>query len=37
MGYKNLRLLVENGYITQIITTNFDILINEALQGMVVL
>lgn len=34
MGYKNLRLLVENGYITQIITTNFDILINEALQGM---
>lgn len=33
-GYQNLRLLVENGYINQIITTNFDVLINEAFQGL---
>lgn len=33
-GYQNLRLLVENEYVTQIITTNFDILINEALHGL---
>ena len=33
-GYQNLRLLIENKYITQIITTNFDLLINEALYGL---
>lgn len=34
IGYQNLKLLVEKGYITQIITTNFDVLINESLQGI---
>ncbi len=33
-GYQNLRLLIENKYISQVVTTNFDTLINQALQGL---
>lgn len=33
-GYNNLRLLVENGYISNIITTNFDMLLDDSLQGL---
>jgi len=33
-GYKKLRKLVEHGFITDIVTTNFDMLINEALDGL---
>ena len=34
IGYEYLRILVENGYITNIITTNFDMLINTALKNL---
>jgi hypothetical protein len=34
IGYINLRKLVEHGFITDIITTNFDMLIDEALNGL---
>ena len=33
-GYKNLRRLVEQRYITDIITTNFDMLIDDAFNGL---
>ena len=33
-GYGYLRSLVEYGYITDIVTTNFDMLINSALEGL---
>lgn len=33
-GHKYLRLLVENGYIHNIITTNFDMLLEKTLEGL---
>lgn len=33
-GYTNLKVLVENGYISNIITTNFDMLLDDSLQGL---
>lgn len=33
-GYKNLKILIENGYISNIITTNFDMLLDDLLQGL---
>ena len=33
-GYMYLRKLVEAGYVTDIVTTNFDMLINDALDGL---
>lgn len=34
VGYKNLRWLLEAGYINNIITTNFDLMIDQALDGL---
>jgi len=34
IGYQNLRKLVEYGFITDIVTTNFDMLIDEALDNL---
>lgn len=33
-GHKNLRALVENGYIHNIITTNFDLLLEKTFEGL---
>ena len=33
-GYMCLRKLIEHGFITDIVTTNFDMLINDALHGL---
>ncbi|MCG7537929.1 SIR2 family protein [Pseudoalteromonas sp. OOF1S-7] len=33
-GHKCLRLLIENGYVKNIITTNFDMLLEKAFQGL---
>ena len=34
VGYQAMRWLVENGYINNIITTNFDLMIDTALEGL---
>lgn len=34
IGYQNLRWLLENGYINNIITTNFDLMIDQILDGL---
>lgn len=34
VGYTSLRWLVENNYVSNIITTNFDLMIDTALQGI---
>lgn len=33
-GYQAMRWLVENGYIDNILTTNFDLMIDKALEGL---
>jgi hypothetical protein len=33
-GYKNLKALVEHGYIKNIITTNFDLLLDKTMEGL---
>ena len=34
VGYQAMRWLVENGYINNIVTTNFDLMIDTALEGL---
>jgi len=34
VGYQVMRWLVENGYINNIVTTNFDLMIDTALEGL---
>lgn len=33
-GYQTMRWLIENGYIDNILTTNFDLMIDKALEGL---
>lgn len=34
LGYQVLRWLVENNYVNQILTTNFDLMLDKALEGL---